>query len=124
MRLGLLIGATVVAALIGGLGVGIAMALIAGLSLWTRRRVAIAALAVLGSIGGIVVLYTGLQFRHEYRTGVEWPSDFWFAHQLGLIAVLSVVFETVTRWCIRSRSTNKHNANDANQINEGSALTR
>ncbi len=124
VRLGLLIGATVVAALIGGLGVAIAMALIAALSLWTRRRVAVATLAVLGSIGGIVVLYTGLQFGHDYRPGVEWPSGFMFAHQLGLIAVLSVMFETVTRWFLRSRSTNKHSANDANQINEGSALTR
>ncbi len=85
------------------------MAIIASLSLWTRRRVAITTLAVLGSIGGIVVLYTGLQFRHEYRTGVEWPSGFWFAHQLGLLAVLVVVSETVTRRFVRKRSDSRSN---------------
>ena len=123
-RIGLLLGITTLSALIGGLGVAIAMAIIASLSLWTRRRVAIATLAVIGSIGGIVVLYTGLQFGHEYRTGVEWPSGFFIAHQLGLIAVLSVVFETLTRWFIRSRSAKTHNVKDANQINDGSAQSR
>ena len=123
-RIGLLLGITTLSALIGGLGVAIALAIIASLSLWTRRRVAIATLAAIGSIGGIVVLYTGLQFGHEYRTGVEWPSGFFIAHQLGLIAVLSVVFETLTRWFIRSRSAKTHNVKDANQINDGSAQSR
>ena len=108
-RLGLLLGITALSALIGGFGVAITMAIIASLSLWTRRRVAITTLAVLGSIGGIVVLYTGLQFRHEYRTGVEWPSGFWFAHQLGLLAVLVVVSETVTRRFVRKRSDSRSN---------------
>ena len=124
VRIGLILGITALSALIGGLGVAIAMAIIASLSLWTKRRVAIATLAVLGSIGGIIVLYTGLQFGHEYRTGVEWPSGFFIAHQLGLIAVLSVVFESLSRWCIRSRSTSKQIASEANQINEGSAQSR
>ncbi len=109
VRIGLLLGITALSALIGGLGVAITMAIIASLSLWTRRRVAITTLAVLGSIGGIVVLYTGLQFRHEYRTGVEWPSGFWFAHQLGLLAVLVVVSETVTRRFVRKRSNTRSN---------------
>jgi arabinofuranan 3-O-arabinosyltransferase len=124
MRIGVLLGMTALAAFVGGLGVAISIAVITALSLWTRRRTAIAAIVVLGSIGGIVLLYTALQFGHEYRSTAVWPSSFKFAHQLGLIAVLAVVSETVTRWLFRKRSKATQSASDANQINDGSALTR
>lgn len=122
--LGLIAVTASVAALIGGLGVALAMAGVSALLVWSRRRSAIAALVVLGSIGGIVVLYTGLQYRKQFPNGVEWPSGFWFAHQLGLIAVLTVVAETFIRWFLRTRSKRKQSANDASKIKDGSALTR
>ena len=123
-RVGALLALTVFSAIVGGFGVAIAMALISGLMLWTRKRTLIAALALLGSIGGIVVLYVGLQYRRHYLNGVEWPSGFWIAHQLGLVAVLTVVSETVVRWLLRTRSKSTQSASDASQISDGSALTR
>jgi len=123
-RLGLVAVVASIAALIGGLGVALAMAGISALLVWSRRRSAIAALVVLGSIGGIVVLYTGLQYRRQFPNGVEWPSGFWFAHQLGLVAVLTVAAETLIRWFLRTRSKRKQRANDASNIRDGSALTR
>lgn len=113
-----------VSALIGGLGVAVAMGVIALVQLQLRRRTLLSVLALLGAVGGIVVLYTGLQFGRDYPTGVEWPSGFLFAHQLGLVAVLIVVSETVTRFLIRRRSKAMQKANDPSQINDGSALTR
>jgi len=124
LRIGVLIGMTALSAFVGGLGVAITMAIITALLLWTRRRSAVSALVVFGSIGGIVLLYTGLQFGHDYRSTAVWPSSFMFAHQLGLVAVLAVVSETVTRWLFRIRSKTTQRASDANQINDGSALTR
>jgi len=124
LRIAVLLGMTALSAFAGGLGVAITMAIITALLLWTRRRTAISALVVVGSIGGIVLLYTGLQFGHEYRSTAVWPSSFMFAHQLGLIAVLAVVSETVTRWLFRTRSATTQSESDANQINDGSALTR
>ena len=123
-RLGIIAFITAFAALIGGLGVALAMTAISILLVWSRRRAAVATLAVLGSIGGIVVLYVGLQYRRQYLNGVEWPSGFWFAHQLGLVAVLTVVAESLIRWFFRTRSKRKQSAKDANRINDGSALTR
>ena len=123
-RLGLIAIVTSVAALVGGLGVALAMAAVSALLVWNRRRSTIAALVVVASIGGIVVLYTGLQYRREFTTGVEWPAGFWFAHQLGLVAVLTVASETLIRWFLRIRSKSTQTASDANQINEGSTLTR
>ena len=122
--LGLIAIVTSVAALVGGLGVALAMAAVSALLVWNRRRSAIAALVVLASIGGIVVLYTGLQYRREFTNGVEWPAGFWFAHQLGLVAMLTVASETLIRWFLRIRSKSTQTASDANQINEGSTLTR
>jgi hypothetical protein len=124
LRVGLLVAITALSAFIGGFGVAVAMALITGLSLWTRRRSAIATLTVLGAVGGIVLLYTGLQYGHEYRTTALWPSGFKIAHQLGLIAVLAMFSETVTRWFLRTRSKTTKIPNDADQIRDGSALTR
>ncbi|MEI7623949.1 MAG: alpha-(1-_3)-arabinofuranosyltransferase family protein [Actinomycetes bacterium] len=124
VRIELLIGIVVLSAFVGGTGVAIAMAIITALSLWTKRRTAIAVLAVLGSVGGIVVLYTGLQFRRAYTTTAEWPSGFWFAHQLGLVAVLAVVAESVTRWILRVRYNRPQTASDDNPISDGSALPR
>jgi len=124
LRIGVLVGMTALSAFVGGLGVAIAMAIITTLLLWTRRRTAISALVVVGSIGGIVLLYTGLQFGHEYRSTAVWPSSFMFAHQLGLVAVLAVVAETVTRWLFRTRSTTTQRASDDDQTNVGSGLTR
>jgi arabinofuranan 3-O-arabinosyltransferase len=112
LRIGVLVGVTALSAFVGGLGVAIAMAIITTLLLWTRRRTAISALVVVGSIGGIVLLYTGLQFGHEYRSTAVWPSRFMFAHQLGLVAVLAVIAETVTRWLFRTRSTTTQRASD------------
>ena len=124
LRLIVLGGMTALGAFVGGTGVAIAIAAITGLSLWTRRRTALSALVVLGSIGGIVLLYVGLQFGHDYRSSAVWPSGFLFAHQLGLVAVLAVVSETVTRLLVRTRSKSTQRASEANQINDGSALTR
>lgn len=124
MRLGVLVGMTALSAFVGGLGVAIAMAIITSLFLWTRRRSSIATLVVLGSIGGIVVLYTGIQFGREYRSTAVWPSGFLFAHQLGLVAVLAVFAESVTRWLFQIRSKSTQSASEANQMNDGSALTR
>ncbi|MEX1217447.1 MAG: alpha-(1-_3)-arabinofuranosyltransferase family protein [Acidimicrobiales bacterium] len=124
IRVGLLLGIVASSALLGGLGVAVSMAAISSLLLWTRRRVAIAALTVMGSIGGIVLLYTGLQLRRAYTTGVEWPSGFLIAHQLGLIAVLVVVAETVIRRSLRVRSNETIRVREASQINDGSPLTR
>jgi hypothetical protein len=123
-RLGLIAIVTSVAALVGGLGVALAMAAVSALLVWNRRRSAIAALVVLSSIGGIVVLYTGLQYRRQFPNGVEWPAGFWFAHQLGLVAVLTVASETLIRWFLRTRSKRTQSASDANQMNDGSTLTR
>jgi hypothetical protein len=123
-RLGLIAIVTSVAALVGGLGVALAMAAVSALLVWNRRRSAIAALVVLASIGGIVVLYTGLQYRRQFPNGVEWPAGFWFAHQLGLVAVLTVASETLIRWFLRTRSKRTQSASDANQMNDGSTLTR
>lgn len=123
-RLGLIAIVTSVSALIGGLGVALTMAAVSALLVWSRRRSAIAAFVVLASIGGIVVLYTGLQYRRQYPNGVEWPAGFWFAHQLGLVAVLTVAAETLIRWFLRTRSKKTQSASDANQMNDGSTLTR
>ena len=123
-RLGLVAIVASVAAIVGGLGVAVAMAAISALLVWNRRRSIIAALTVLVSIAGIVVLYTGLQYRREFSNGVEWPAGFWFAHQLGLVAVLTVAAETLIRWFLRTRSKRMQMASDANQINDGSTLTR
>jgi arabinofuranan 3-O-arabinosyltransferase len=123
-RLGLVAIVASVAAIVGGLGVALAMAAVSALLVWNRRRSVMAALTVLVSIGGIVVLYTGLQVRREFSNGVEWPAGFWFAHQLGLVAVLTVAAETLIRWFLRTRSKSTQSASDANQINDGSTLTR
>ena len=123
-RLGLIAVVATVAALVGGLGVALAMAGVSALLVWNRRRSVIAALVVLVSIGGIVALYTGLQYRRQFPNGVEWPSGFWFAHQLGLVAVLTVAAETLIRWFLRRRSKRTQSASDANQIKDGSTLTR
>ncbi len=123
-RLGIVALATVLAAIVGGLVVAVAMAAITAGLVWSRRRTSLAILAVLGSVGGVVVLYTGLQFRRHFPNGVEWPSGFLFAHQLGLVAVLTVVSETLVRWFLRTRSKSTTNATEANQSSDGSALTR
>ena len=123
-RLGIVALATVLAAIVGGLVVAVAMAAITAGLVWSRRRTSLAILAVLGSVGGVVVLYTGLQFRRHFPNGVEWPSGFLFAHQVGLVAVLTVVSETLVRWFLRTRSKSTTNANEANQSSDGSALTR
>ena len=117
-------GLAILGALIGGTGVAIAIAAVAAIALWSRRRTITTALASMGSIAGIVMLYVGLQYRRHYPTGVEWPSGFWIAHQLGLIAVLVVVSESLTRFLVRRYTNNEQKASDANQMNEGSALTR
>jgi hypothetical protein len=123
-RLGLIAVVTSVAALVGGLGVALAMAAVSALLVWNRRRSTVAALVVLVSIGTIVVLYTGLQYRRQFTNGVEWPAGFWFAHQLGLVAVLTVAAETLIRWFLRSRSKRTQSVSEANQISDGSTLTR
>lgn len=117
-------GLTVIGASIGGTGVAIATAAISSLAIATRRHTLVTALAATASLASIVVLYVGLQWHHRYPTGVEWPSGFWIAHQLGLTAVLSVVIELVVRFVWRRRSTSDASARDDNQINAGSALTR
>lgn len=104
LRVGAVVAMTALSAFVGGLGVAVAIAIIMALSLWTRRRTAIFTLVVLGSIGGIFVLYTGLQFKREYQSSAIWPSGFLFAHQLALVAVLAVLGEALTRFIIRSRS--------------------
>lgn len=124
VRVGLVIGITALSAFIAGLGVAIAMAVITAASLWTRRRSAIMTAAIVCSVGGIILLYTALQYRHGFRSTALWPSSFKFAHQLGFVAVLSVFSESLTRWVIRVRSKRTQSASDANQINDGSALTR
>ena len=121
---GLVIAIGIVSGFIAGPVVACAMAAITALSVWTRRRTSIATLATIASVGGIVLLYVGLQFRRDYPTGVEWPSGFWIAHQLGLLAVLVVAGESITRWWERTRSKTTQTASDASQMNEGSELTR
>ena len=121
---GLVIAIGIVSGFIAGPVVACVMAAITALAVWTRRRASVAALAAIASIGGIVVLYVGLQFRRDYTTGVEWPSGFWIAHQLGLTAVLVVAGDSVTRWWERTRSKKTQIVSDASQMKDGSALTR
>lgn len=123
-KVAIVVAVTLLSAFVGGLGVAVAMAAIATAQMWMRRRSLVSTLGVLGAIGGIVVLYTGLQFGRDLPTGVEWPSGFLFAHQLGMAAVLVVVSETISRFFVRRRSRATQSASAASQMNDGSALTR
>ncbi len=83
---------------VGGPLVGLAVAVITGLVAWLRRGRLVALVAAAGSLAGVVLLYVGYQVRRRYLPGVEWPSGFGVAHQLVLVAVLTVVADTVVRF--------------------------
>ena len=114
-------GLGLLGAALGGTGVAIATMAITAVALRSRRHTLVTTIAAVGSIAMVVTLYVGLQWRRHYPMGVEWPSGFLIAHQLALVAVLSVVVELVVRFLVRTKS---QIANDASQSNDGSTLTR
>jgi arabinofuranan 3-O-arabinosyltransferase len=114
----------VLGALLAGTGVAVTIAAITALAIWSRRHTLVTAAAMIVAISGIVVLYVGLQWHRHYPLGVEWPSGFWIAHQLGFVAILSMVAESVLRFVLRKRSNATTAANAASHNNDGSALTR
>lgn len=91
------------ALVIGGLPVGLAVTVIAGLASWRPRGRLLLLLAPVAAMGMVVVLYVGLQMRRRISTGVEWVAGFSIAHELTLIAVFCVVAETLLRFASRIR---------------------
>ncbi len=104
--------------------VGLVMAALTAVAAWWQRGRTVLAATPLVMIGATVVLYVGRQVRRHYAPGVEWPSGFAPSHQLVLIAVLAVVAEVAVRFCADRWPQRAQRATAANQMNDGSAVTR
>lgn len=123
-RLGVAAAMGLIGLFVGGPVVGFVVAVVTGVAAWLPRGRALLAAVPVVLIGGTALIYGGLQVRRRYLPGVEWPAGFSFTHQLVLIAVLSVVAEVVVRFVARRWPQATTTANDASQMNDGSALTR
>jgi len=123
-RVGLALAMGVVGLVVGGPLVGLAVAVLTGIAAWLPRGRAVLAAVPVVLVGGTVLIYVGLQVRRRYLPGVEWPTGFPMTHQLVLVAVLSVVAEVGVRLVARRWPQATTSASDANQMNDGSALTR
>lgn len=108
--------------IVGGIAVGLILAVVAVIAMVTRRSMLVCAAGAFISIGLIAAAYVGVQLLREYPTGVEWPSGFFITHQLGFIAVGCVVLDAVLRFFSQKNKTT--NATDESQSSDGSALTR
>lgn len=84
--------------LIGGPVVGSVLGVVTAIAVWTPRGRWVFALTTAGSLAVVTAIVVVKQWRKRYRPGVEWPSAFPFVHELGLVAVLVVVVDTVVRW--------------------------
>jgi len=123
-RAGAAVATGLLGLLVGGPVVGVVVAALTLAAAWLPRgRALLAAVPVL-LVGATVVVYVGYQVRRHYLPGVEWPTGFAVTHQLVLIAVLSVVAESVLRFCARRWPTIAHSPSAASQMNDGSADTR
>lgn len=91
------------AGIFGGVLVGVIVALITTLASSRRRARILLLITPVICMSGVIVLYVGLQIRRRIPVGVEWVNGFLFAHELTLIAVFSVVAETLLRFASRIR---------------------
>ena len=87
---------TIVGFLLGGVPVAIGALVVGGLALRDRRRRVVAlAPAVLVSL--VALTYAAYQILRPLSPGVEWPTGFGPVHQLTLIAVVTLVIDTLMR---------------------------
>jgi arabinofuranan 3-O-arabinosyltransferase len=123
-RIGAAVGLGLLGLLIGGPLVGLVVAVLTAAAAWWSRGRALLLAVPAALIGGTVLVYVALQVRRHYLPGVEWPGGFAATHQLVLIAVLSVVAESVLRFLAHRWPAAAHSASDASQMSDGSAVTR
>jgi hypothetical protein len=89
------------AGIIGGAIVGVVVAAITALASSRPRARILLLITPAVCLGGVMVLYVGLQVRRSIPTGVEWVNGFLFAHELTLVAIFCVVAETLLRFASR-----------------------
>jgi arabinofuranan 3-O-arabinosyltransferase len=102
---GVALACGVFAFVFGGLVVGLAVALLVGLSKLVPRARLVLRIVPWASYALIAAWYVLKQYRNAYPVGVEWPNAFDAMHPVALVAMLTLVADTVLR-----RSPTTHGA--------------
>jgi hypothetical protein len=94
---GLAVAWGVFAFVIGGSGVGVVVALLVAVANLVPRARLVLRVVPWASFGVIAAWYLLKQYRNAYPMGVEWPDAFHAMHGVALVAMLTLVADTVLR---------------------------
>jgi hypothetical protein len=108
--MGVALACGVFAFVLGGLAVGVAVAVLVGLSKLVSRARHLLRIVPWASYGVIAAWYVLKQHRNAYPVGVEWPDAFRAMHSVALVAMLTLVADTVLR---RSTGTIMRNGDES-----------